>query len=72
MDKFLEQLAEILEVDSVDEKDVLSDFDAWDSLACLSIIALVGEMYGVIISAMELKNTKTIKDIKYLIESKKK
>jgi acyl carrier protein len=71
MDAFLEKLVEILEVDSVGDQDVLADFDAWDSLTQLSIIALVNEMYGITISAMELKNVVTIKGIKDLVENKK-
>jgi acyl carrier protein len=71
VDAFLEKLTEILEVDYVEEQDVLADLDAWDSLAQLSIIALVNEMYGVTISATELKNAATIKGIKDLVENKK-
>ena len=71
MDKFLEQIAEILEEDQVNLSDKLVDFDVWDSLAQLSIIALADEEYGVTISAMEIKEAETVGGIKQLIENKK-
>jgi acyl carrier protein len=71
MDKFLEQMAEIFEVDSVNPEDILINFDVWDSLAQLSIIALASESYGVIISAIEVKNAQTIEGVKQLIDRKK-
>jgi hypothetical protein len=37
MNKFLEQMAEIFEVDAVTPSDVLTYFDVWDSLTQLSI-----------------------------------
>ena len=39
-EKFLVDLAEILEEETVKESDVLADFEAWDSLSILSISAL--------------------------------
>lgn len=71
MEKFLEQMAEILEEDKVNPTDVLVDFAAWDSLTQLSIIALASETYGTTISAIELKNATTIEAVYKLIESKK-
>jgi len=71
MDKFLEQIADILEEDRVNLNDKLVDFDAWDSLAQLSIIALSDEEYGVTISATEIREAETVDGIKKLIENKK-
>jgi len=71
MDKFLEQIAEILEEDQVNLSDKLVDFDVWDSLAQLSIIALADEEYGVTISATEIKEAETVGGIKQLIENKR-
>ncbi len=71
MEQFLEQMAEIFEVDTVCMEDVLTAFDAWDSLTQLSIIALAGEHYGVTVSASEVRNAQTIGGLKTLIESKK-
>ena len=71
MEDFLEQMAEIFEVDTLNLTDVLDEFDAWDSLTQLTIIALASETYGVTISATELKNAETIEGVYKLIESKK-
>ena len=46
MEKMKEQLAELLEVDEVKDSDVLEDFECWDSLTILSIIAWASENYG--------------------------
>jgi acyl carrier protein len=64
------QLAEILEVDEVRPSDVLADFPAWDSLAVLSVIAMLGEDYGINATAMELQNWKTAKEIADQIASR--
>jgi acyl carrier protein len=71
MEKFLEEMAEILEVDSVNPQDIFTEFEAWDSLTQLSIISLADSHYGVTISALELKEIKDIAGIKKLIDSKK-
>ena len=71
MDQFLDQMAEIFEVNSVELSDKLADFESWDSLTQLSIIALANENYGVKISADEIRTASTIDGLKLLIESKK-
>jgi acyl carrier protein len=71
MDKFLEQMAEILEEEQVNLTDNLVDFDAWDSLTQLSIIAWADEAYGATISAAEIREAKTVEGIKKLVENKK-
>lgn len=70
MDEFLSRLAEILEVDSVNDKDVLEKFDCWDSLTMLSIIALVSEVYGKQLNNKEVRDAKTIGGLKSLINGK--
>lgn len=71
MENFLEQMAELLEVDAVNESDELKSFEAWDSLTILSIIAMANDNYGVVLSAAELNEAKTIAGLWSLIESKK-
>ncbi|GHT53289.1 hypothetical protein FACS189446_0290 [Bacteroidia bacterium] len=71
MNDFMEQMADIFEVDAVDLNDNLEDFDAWDSLAQLTIISLADENYGVTVSAQELRDAKTIGGLKKLIDDKK-
>ena len=53
MDKpeFYQRLAEILDVEDVQPENVLKDFDGWDSLAILSVLAMADAKYGVSIKA---------------------
>lgn len=70
MDNFENDIAEILEVNSVNMNDELASFDSWDSLTMLSIIALADENYGVTLSAAEINKAQTIRGLKELIISK--
>lgn len=67
MQEFLDQMAEILEEDTVQPTAKLTDFEAWDSLAQLSIIALADETYGVTLSADQIKQAGTIEGIYALL-----
>lgn len=71
MENFLNQMAELLEVDSVILQDEITTYDAWDSLTSLSIIALVDDEFSVTISAQDIINAKTIEGLYQLIQSKK-
>jgi len=70
MEDFKSEMAELLEVDSVQESDDLESFDAWDSLTILSIIAYVDEGFGVSISAQEVNDSKTIGGLYEFVRSK--
>jgi acyl carrier protein len=72
MEIFLNQMAELLEVDSVNAQDEITSFDAWDSLTSLSIIALCDEEYSVTISAQDILNANTLEGLYKLIQSKNK
>jgi len=69
-EKFLEDLAEILEEESVQESDVLADFEAWDSLSILSIISYVSENYKKQLKNEEIRSQETVGDLFLYIESK--
>jgi acyl carrier protein len=64
--EFLGQLAEILEVDSVDENFDLNG--KWDSLVVLSAIAAIDEQYGVTVEVRQLVETKSVGEVLALIE----
>jgi len=70
MENFESSISEILEVDTIDLNDELESFDAWDSLAVLSIIAFCDSEYNVELSGEEIENTNTINGLKELIKSK--
>lgn len=69
-EKFLEDLAEILEEESVQENDVLADFEAWDSLSILSIISYVSENYKKQLKNEEIRSQETVGDLFTYIENK--
>ncbi len=72
MSEFYKGIAEILEVD---ENLVSSDFEldagdaAWDSLAVVSVIALIDELYSKTLEGKLLTECKKIADIEKLIAS---
>jgi len=51
-------------------KDILKDFEEWDSLSILSIIAMVDSDYGFIIFAKDIMKLKTVKDLLSYIQKK--
>jgi acyl carrier protein len=72
--KFLNLIKEALEVDSIEVKfeDLLADFDVWDSMARLSLIALLDEQFEVEVADAEFDKTETVKDLFNLVKSRVK
>ena len=70
MENLLEALAEILEEDNVTADDILENFDEWDSLSALSVVATIDSEYSVFISSEELANSKTVRGLWETINSK--
>ena len=71
MSELYTKLAEILEVDQLAPGDVLREFPAWDSLAVLSIVAMVGAVYGIHLVAQDLARVKTVGELEELVQSKR-
>jgi len=63
--KFIEIIAEAIEMDadSLNLQDEFRNYDEWDSLAFLSIIAALDEQYGIVIDTAVFKEFKTLEDI---------
>ena len=72
MHDFLTKLAEILEVAEIKETDALKDFPQWDSLAVLSVIAMLDANYGVNLRAAELNAVNSAGELFQFVESKKR
>ncbi len=68
MEKIYEELAELLEVDEVKGNEVLSDFECWDSLTVLSIIAWASENYGKTLLAKDVNEAKTVEGLLALLK----
>ena len=62
MENLIEQLAEILEVDELDTNKKFTDYDEWDSLASLSVIALLDSDYNRAITTKEILAYNSIKE----------
>ena len=63
MDKFLESMSEVFERDDIDSDDVFRDYEEWDSMAYLSLIAMIDDNYDIVIPGEEFANLNKIIDI---------
>lgn len=62
MEKLIQQLADILEVDELDINKKFTDYEEWDSLAGLSLIALLDSDYNMTMKNKEVLAFDSIKD----------
>jgi len=65
--RIIEEMME-LEEGTLEEGTVLKDLEEWNSLAKLSLIAILDEQFGRKISADEIKALKTVQDILQYME----
>ena len=72
MQAFLAELADILERDAVGPDELLTTLEEWDSLAVLSVIAMVDSKYNVRLSAGDLRAAATGAALWSIVESKAK
>jgi acyl carrier protein len=72
MTEFLKRLAGILEVESVSESDSLKDFSQWDSLAVLSVIAMLDADYGVNLRAADFDPIDSADDLWNMVQARKR
>lgn len=65
MDKnaFLEELANILDEENVEESANLRDYPSWDSLAILSIVAMADSKFGFTLTFPNVKELTTVADL---------
>ena len=63
MEQFLEQLVEVLEREDIDPEDEFRDYEEWDSLAFLSIIAMIDDNYDIVIPGEEFAKLNKVIDI---------
>lgn len=62
MNELIEKLAEILEVDELDVNKKFTDYEEWDSLCGLSIIAMLDSDYNMTMKNKEILEFSSIKD----------
>ena len=63
MDKFLESLSEAFERDGIKPDDEFRDYEEWDSMAYLSVIAMIDENYDIVIPGEEFSKLNKVVDI---------
>ena len=63
-------LAECMDVDEseLELSTILADFDEWDSVAALSLIAAMDENFGKTIEAADIKKLVTVEDVIKIME----
>jgi len=72
MEHFKQKLVDIFEVSNISESDVIKDFDSWDSLTLLSLIAVVDAEYNIQINASLFEEIITIGDLLQYISKNSK
>ncbi|MDA8139142.1 MAG: acyl carrier protein [Desulfobacteraceae bacterium] len=67
--EFLMLLDEIIEAapGTIQETDLLSDVDGWDSMAVMGLIAVVDETFGIMLVPEKIAASKTVRDILSLL-----
>lgn len=60
MEELIEKLAEILEVDDLDVTKKFTDYEEWDSLANLSILALLDSDYHMSMKGDDITKSESI------------
>lgn len=71
-EQFLEVLKEALELEdeNVTFEDTLADFETWDSMSRLSLIALLDEHFEVEVSDNEFDDVDTVNDLFELVQKR--
>jgi acyl carrier protein len=75
INEFIKDFADQFDETELDEfkpeTNYREDIDEWSSLTGLAILNMIDKKYGVKLTATDIKDTKTIKDVYNLIVSKK-
>jgi len=70
-EKFIELFQETLEIEEQEVKmdDKFRDYEEWDSLSVLALLAMLNEEYDIVIPRNEFEKLITVKDIVEYIKS---
>jgi acyl carrier protein len=73
IEKFIADMAEAIEMDqaSLSVETEYKELGNWDSLAALSMIAMIDDSYNVSIGGDDLEKTNTVKDLWELVGKRK-
>lgn len=73
LQNFIQNIVDLFDDIDTSNFSVLTDFkdnDEWNSLLVLSVIAMVDEEYGIIITSDDIRQAKTIEDLYSIVKSK--
>ena len=73
LQNFIQNIVDLFDDIDTSNFSALTDFkdnDEWNSLLALSVIAMVDEEYGDIITSDEIKQAKTIEELYMILKSK--
>ena len=72
MKKFIELFQETLELEDreIKPEDKFRDYEDWDSLSILAVLAMINEEYNLVIPRKDFEKLNTIKDIINFIDNK--
>jgi len=70
MQEFYKKLADILEVETVSRDSPVEDFENWDSLGVLAILAMIDSTYKVSISSAEMTKVRKVADLEDIVKTK--
>lgn len=73
IEKFIESLEEVFEIDNGNIKsfDVFREYDEWDSITLLSLMATLEDDYGITIPRKEFEEINTVQELfDYVIKNK--
>lgn len=62
-ENFIDLLKEVFEIDEVKFEDTFRDYDTWDSLTNISLIAMLDDEYEVIIDTKDFSNIITVREL---------
>lgn len=70
--KFLEMISDVFEIEerTITMDDNFRDFDEWDSLARLSLIAEIDDVYNIVIEDEVFKTLLTLEDLHTEIQNR--
>lgn len=61
--EFKENLVDVFEIDEINFEDVFREYDSWDSLTNISLIAMLDDEYDIIIDTKDFQNIKTVGEL---------
>lgn len=63
-EEFLVELEDILQrEESCNEADILEEYDEWDSLSKMAVMAFYSKNFGITVTLNDLKSLKTVEDL---------